>query len=197
VFSVEYRLAPEHRFPAAQDDVLAAYQWLLAAGRPGSTLALAGDSAGGNLVFSLALRLRDLGLPTPACIVAFSPWTDLAGRGESLHTNDGRCAMFHPQNIADFASATLGDVPADLPSVSPVYADLSRLPPVLIHVGSTELLLDDARRVHQGLLKAGGSSQLEVFDDVAHCWQMLAGWIPEATASVQRAAQFIGECLPG
>jgi len=198
VFSVDYRLAPEHRFPAAHDDVLAAYEWLLTTGVPSSAVALAGESAGGNLVLSLGVRLRDQQLPAPACIVAFSPWTDLAGAGHSVRANDGRCAMFRPENIADFAAATLGGAePADSPAASPVYADLAELPPVLLHVGSTELLLDDARRVHDRIRATGGPSQLEIFDDVPHGWQMLAPLMPEATASLQAAATFIGQHIEG
>jgi acetyl esterase/lipase len=191
VFSVEYRLAPEHRFPAAHDDVLAAYEWLLATGVASSAVALAGDSAGGNLVLTLGVRLRDAQRPTPACIVAFSPWTDLAGTGRSLVANDGRCAMFRPENIAGFAGAALGTAPAAAPAASPVYADLQGLPPTLLHVGSTELLLDDARRVHERIAAAGGVSRLEIFEDVPHCWQMFVPFVPEATASLRDAATFI------
>ena len=191
VFSVEYRLAPEHPFPAAQDDVLVAYEWLLASGIPSPAVALAGDSAGGNLVLALAVRLRELNRPAPECVIAFSPWTDLAGTGLSMHSNDGRCAMFRPENIAAFAAAARGPVPVDAPAVSPIYADLSRLPPVLLHVGSTELLLDDARTVHHRIQATGGVSELQVYEDVPHGWQMLVPLVPEATASLRGAAMFI------
>lgn len=193
VLSVEYRLAPEHRFPAAHDDVLAAYEWLLATGMLASTIAVVGDSAGGNLSLALGVRLRDQQRPGPGCIVAFSPWTDLAGTGASVHANDGRCAMFRPENMRDFAKATLGATPADTPAASPVYADLSRLPAVLLHVGSTELLLDDARRVHSRICGSGGRCHLEIFEDMAHCWQMLAPFVPEATSSLRAAAMFISQ----
>lgn len=194
VLSVDYRLAPEHRFPAAHEDVLAAYEWLLATGTPASSIAVVGDSAGGNLALALGVRLRDRQRPLPGCIILFSPWTDLAGAGKSVHTNDGRCAMFRPENIRDFAAATMAtSTPADTPAASPVYADLSRLPPVLLHVGSTELLLDDAQRVHDRIRAAGGQSHLQVFDDVAHCWQMLVPFVPEATASLRAAAIFVDQ----
>ncbi|MBA3271398.1 MAG: alpha/beta hydrolase, partial [Acidobacteria bacterium] len=195
VFSVEYRLAPEHRFPAAHDDVLAAYEWLLSTGTTSSGVALAGDSAGGNLVLALAVRLRDQSLPAPACVVAFSPWSDLAGTGASVQSNDGRCAMFRSENIVDFAAATLGAAPPSAPAVSPVYADLHGLPSALLHVGSTELLLDDARRVHEGIRAAGGASRLEIYADVPHCWQMLVPFVPEARRSLRDAAAFITQSI--
>jgi acetyl esterase/lipase len=193
VFSLDYRLAPEHRLPAAHDDVLAAYEWLLETGVPSTSIALAGDSAGGNLAFGLAIRLRDEQRPAPACIVAFSPWTDLTGSGNSVRANDGRCAMFRTENVAQFAAAALGEASADRPAVSPVYADLHGLPPVLLHVGATEILLDDSRRMHERIRAAGGSSRLEIYDDVPHCWQMLVGLVPEATNSLRDAAKFIAE----
>lgn len=192
VFSLNYRLAPEHRYPAALDDAVAAYEWLLGQqGIPASAISLAGDSAGGGLVLGVLLRARAAGLPLPACAVCFSPWTDLAGAGESRLFNDGRCAMFRPENINEFAPVYLGDASPQDSYASPVYADLGGLPPLLLQVGSTELLLDDARRVHDKIQAAGGASQLEIYDDVAHCWQMLDGLVPEARIALRQAASFI------
>jgi acetyl esterase/lipase len=191
VFSLDYRLAPEHRFPAALDDAVAAYRWLLGRGAPGQTLALAGDSAGGGLVLATLLRARDEGLPPPSCAVCFSPWTDLAGTSASARSNDGRCAMFRPENIAEFAAAYLGGAPPTGPYQSPAFADLRGLPPLLLQVGSDELLLDDARRVHEQVLAAAGDSRLEVYEGVPHCWQMLDGFVPEARVALRRAAEFI------
>jgi len=148
VFSFNYRLAPEDRFPAALDDALAAYQWLLKQGLPANSISFAGDSAGGGLLLSTLVRARDAGLPLPACGVCFSAWTDLAGTGASVHDNDGRCVMFYPANIAEFATAYLGDGSPFDASASPLLADLKGLPPLLLQVDSTELLLDDSRRVH-------------------------------------------------
>ncbi|MBA2340033.1 MAG: alpha/beta hydrolase [Pyrinomonadaceae bacterium] len=192
VFSINYRLAPEHRFPAALDDAVAAYRWLLEhEGMPASAISLAGDSAGGGLVLGILLRARDGGLPLPACGVCFSPWTDLAGTGASVRSNDGRCAMFHTENIAEFADAYLGNASPQELYASPAFADLSGLPPVLLQVGSTELLLDDARRVHHKISEAGGCSELEVYDNMAHCWQMLDGFVPEARRALRQASEFI------
>jgi acetyl esterase/lipase len=197
VFSADYRTAPEARFPAAFEDVASVYQWLLTEGAPGAQVALAGESAGGGLVLALALHARESGWPAPACVAALSPWTDLAGTGTSLRTNDGRCAMFHPENIPAFASAYLDRAPADDPRASPLYAEWRGLPPVLLQVGSTELLLDDARRVHERIVTAGGASRLTVYDDMVHGWQLLAPLVPEARAAVREVADFVGAHLAG
>jgi acetyl esterase/lipase len=194
VFSLDYRLAPEHRYPAALDDAVAAYNWLLTReGIPASAISFAGDSAGGGLVLASLLRVRDAGVPPPACAVCFSPWTDLAGTGASQRFNDGRCAMFRTGNANECAQVYLGDASPREPYASPAYADLAGLPPLLLQVGSTELLLDDARRVHEKIQAANGSSRLEIYEDVAHCWQMLDGFVPEARAALRQAASFIRE----
>src|SRR5947209_4914406 len=131
VFSLDYRLAPENRFPAALDDAVAAYRWLLEQGLPANAVSFVGDSAGGGLVLSLLLRARETGLPLPSCGVCFSAWTDLAGTGASVRFNDGRCAMFRTGNIAEFAAAYLGDQSPFDSYASPAHADLSGLPPLL------------------------------------------------------------------
>jgi acetyl esterase/lipase len=191
VFSLDYRLAPEHRFPAALEDVLSAYRWLAETVAP-EPIALAADSAGGNLVLGAARVICDQErYSSPRCIVAFSPWTDLAGTGRSATTNDGQDPMFHSANLAEFAEAYLGGAPATLPAASPVHASMTGLPPVLLHVGSSEILLDDSCRVHEALCAAGGRSELKVFERVPHCWQLLAPVLPEATASLAEAASFI------
>lgn len=194
VFSADYRLAPEARYPAALDDAVAAYRWLLDQGVAPASASVAGDSAGGGLALALLLRARDEGLPMPACGVFFSPWTDLAGAGRSVRANDGRCAMFRTPNIAEFAAAYLGAASAFDSYASPAHAtDFTNLPPALLQVGSTELLLDDARAVHEKINAAGGASRLEVYEDVMHCWQMLDGLVPEARAALKSAADFINE----
>ena len=196
VFSLDYRLAPENKFPAAVEDVVAAYRWIVEKqGAPANRIAVGGDSAGGGLTLALLLKARDDGLPQPACAVCFSPWTDLTGGGKSIKSNDGRCAMFTPENIDDFAAAYLGDASPLEPLASPAYSDLNGLPPLLFHVSSTELLLDDSRRVHVAVQEAGGSSRIEIYEDVCHAWQMLAGVVPEARQSLKDAADFIGRHL--
>lgn len=191
VFSADYRLAPEARFPAALDDVIATYRWLVTEGAPGHRVALAGDSAGGGLALALAVHARDAGWPAPSCLVLLSPWTDLRGTGDSVRANDGRCAMFRPESIPAFAAVYLAGAPGDDPRASPLHADLARLPPVLLQVGSTELLLDDARRVHERILAAGGTSHLTEYDDVMHDWHLATPFVPEARAALREVAAFV------
>lgn len=191
VFGLDYRVAPEHRFPAALDDAVAAYQWLLEQGVTADSIAVAGDSAGGGLTLALLLRAKDVGLPLPACAVCFSAWTDLAGTGASVRLNDGRCAMFRTENIAEFAGVYLGGRSPFEAYASPAHADLSGLPPLLLQVGSTELLSDDSQLVHDKIQEANGVSRMEIYEDVFHCWQMLDGVVPEARVALRQAAEFI------
>jgi epsilon-lactone hydrolase len=191
VFSIEYRLAPEHPFPAGLDDLVTGYKWLLKQETSADRISVAGDSAGGSLALSLLMRLRDEAVPLPSSAVCFSPWTDLAGTGDSIEGNSGKCAMFWPENMKEFSDVYLFDGSGDVTSASPIHGDARNLPPVLFQVGSTELLLDDSRRMHEKILAAGGESKLEVYDGVFHCWQMLDGILPEARAALTSAAEFI------
>jgi acetyl esterase/lipase len=190
VFSLDYRLAPERPFPAAYDDAIAAYSWL---SRQEDSIAVAGDSAGGGLALALLAAARDLALVRPACGVLFSPWTDLAGTGESGRVNAGRCAMFEPANGEQFARAYLGTESPSDPRASPLFQDLGALPPVLLEVGETAVLLDDSRRVDERIRSMGGESFLNVLPNVSHGWQLLDGIVPEARESLVRAAAFIGQ----
>lgn len=191
VFSVDYRLAPEHRFPAGPEDVFNAYLWLLEQNVRPEKLAVAGDSAGGGLTLSLLLRLRDERLPLPACAVCFSPWADLTGKSASHEANGDADDMFYPENNDEFAHAYLGDAAVDAPYASPVFGEFENFPPVLFQVGSTEMLVDDSRVIHEKILQTGGESRLEIYDDIFHCWQMLSGVVPEAGRSLRQAAEFI------
>ncbi len=194
VFSADYRRAPEARFPAALDDVIAAYQFVLANLSVGEPVAIAGDSAGGGLALALAMHARDAGLTQPSCVVLFSPWTDLEGTGESLKSNDGKCAMFRPGNIAQFAKVYLGDASPRNPKASPLFGAVSNLPPVQFHVGITELLLDDSVRVHERILQTGGSSEL-LYNDSFHGMQVVTPLLPEARESIQAASEFLVQHL--
>jgi monoterpene epsilon-lactone hydrolase len=191
VFSLDYRLAPENRFPAAVEDVYNAFKWL-AERTEASRIAVAGDSAGGGLVLSLILKLRQNGSPLPACAVCFSPWADLTGSGESVKTNAKADRMFYPETEHQFARAYLAKE-SDATNIlaSPVFADFEGFPPVLFQVGSTEILVDDSRRIHEKILAAGGTSEMQIYDDVFHTWQMAVGLLPEADTAIRRAAEFI------
>jgi acetyl esterase/lipase len=190
VFSLDYRLGPEHPFPAAVDDASAAYQWLLKNGSRPEQISLAGDSAGGGLVVATLLRLRREKLPLPACAVCICPWVDLTG--EFSYRNAGTCAMFRPTDIANFAALYLNGAPAQSEEASPLFADLSGLPPLLIQVSDAEMLFDDALRLHEKAGNCGLKSRLRAYPGLPHDWHLAAGLIPEAFTAIQEAASFIG-----
>jgi monoterpene epsilon-lactone hydrolase len=196
VLGLRYRLAPAHRFPAALDDAVTAYQWLLEQGTPAHALTLAGDSAGGGLLLATLARARDEGLPPAAGAVCFSPWTDLAASGASLQRADGRNPAPGADVVAASARLYLGEASPSNPYASPVFADLGGLPPVLFQVGSTETLLDDTLRVHTRIQAAGGPSTLHVFDGLFHVWQLLDGLVPEARLALREAADFLNAHSP-
>ncbi|HEX4639899.1 MAG TPA: alpha/beta hydrolase, partial [Chthoniobacterales bacterium] len=140
VVGLDYRLAPEHRFPAGLDDAVAGYRWLLANGVDPQSMAIVGDSAGGGMTLALALRLRDAGEPMPACLVCLSPWTDMTGSGDSIIANSQRDPMFVAEDIQRYAAIYLGDHSPQDPLASPLFANLRGLPPTLIQVGRNEVL---------------------------------------------------------
>lgn len=191
VYAPDYRLAPEHPFPAALDDAVAVYRALLARGIVPGRILLGGESAGGALVLSLMLRLRELGLPLPAAAVTFSPWTDLAATGASLQANSTRDAMFDGATVARTAQLYLGEASPRDPLASPLFADLAGLPPLLIHVGADEVLRDDSTRLAARARAAGMLVELETWPVVPHGWQVFQGLIPEAGRSVEQAAAFL------
>jgi len=191
LFALDYRLAPEHPFPAALDDALAAWRALVASGMAPSRIVVAGDSAGGGLALALLVELRDAGQEMPAAGVLLSPWTDLAVTGKSIVTNDAADPLFFGRWVAPIARHYLGDTPATDPLVSPVYADLTGLPPLLIQVGDTEVLLDDSRRVAENATRAGVTAMLRIWPGVPHGWQIFAPILPEARAALREASVFI------
>ncbi|MFC0398238.1 alpha/beta hydrolase [Paraburkholderia rhizosphaerae] len=191
VFSLDYRRAPEHRFPGALDDTLAAYRRLIAAGASPQSLVLAGDSAGGGLALAALVALRDAGEALPAGALLFSPWTDLAATGASIMSNDGADPMFCGASIARAAKLYLGDTPATHPYASPLYADLQNLPPLFIQAGSTEVLLDDARRVAERAIQAGVAVEVKIWTKMPHAWQLWVPFLPEARHALDDAAHFV------
>jgi acetyl esterase/lipase len=191
LFALDYRLAPEHPFPAALEDALAAYRVLRADGLSPSHIVVAGDSAGGGLALALLVALRDAGATLPAAAILFSPWTDLAATGNSIRDNDAADAMFFGAWLGPEARHYLADTPATNKLASPVYADLAGLPPMLIQVGDGEVLLDDSRRVAENARQAGVAVTLQIWPRVPHGWQVFAPILPEARAALRAAATFI------
>jgi monoterpene epsilon-lactone hydrolase len=188
---IEYRLAPEHRFPDALDDVCAAYRALLHDGIPARGIVVAGDSAGGNLALALLVALRDAGEPLPAGAVCLSPVTDLAGTGASMRTKAASDPVLSPTLAVDLTAAYAGDHDPREPLISPLYADLRGLPPVLLHVGSDEILLDDSTRFAERARAAGVDTQLVVWPGLWHVFQVYAQALPEALQSIEQIGAFV------
>lgn len=190
---LSYRLSPEHRYPAALDDCIAAYRWLLAQGFEAGRIILAGDSAGGNLTLALLLRARDEGLPSPAGAVALSPVADFTFSGDSVQRNDGVDDMFSADMMDALIPVYLAQAALRThPHVSPVFGDYADMPPLLLVVGSTELLLDDSVRVAHRC----PSAQLLVWHGMPHVFPGF-DFLPEAREATQRIGLFMRGCFNG
>jgi acetyl esterase/lipase len=189
--AIDYRLAPEHPFPAAVEDATAAYRWLLAQGYKPGKIVIAGDSAGGGLTIVLLLAIRDAGLPMPAGAVPISPWTDLEGTGESVHTRAARDVMVNMENLTSSAKQYYGTHDPKDPLVSPVHGNFRGLPPMLIQVGDAEILLDDATRVAKSAKAAGVDVELEVWDEMPHVWHVFAKLLPEGQQAIDKIGKFV------
>lgn len=189
VFVLDYRLAPEHPFPAAADDVIAAYHWLLETRDP-HNIVLAGDSAGAGLCLSLLVQIKDAGLPMPAAAVLLSPYSDLSTTGVSLDSNSDSCAMFSGDSIRRAAATYLAGADARAPRASPLFADYSGFPPLLIYVSDSEVLRDDGIRVAEKAAVAGVTTELQIWRGQPHVWPLFVPQLPEAVTVLDEMARF-------
>jgi acetyl esterase/lipase len=190
VFSLDYRLAPEHPCPAALDDAKAAYRWLCDQGVSPRHIAVAGDSAGAGLAVALLHALRSDGDPPPAAAVCYCPFVDLTLGGRSVESNADSEVMFDASAYRRAARAYAGDLPRDDLRVSPLFGDMSDLPPLLIFASTSELLLDDARRLASAVRRDGGIAELRLQRGLAHAWPVFP-ILPEARAAVRATTQFL------
>jgi acetyl esterase/lipase len=191
VLLLDYRLAPEHPFPAAVDDTATAWRWLLKQGFANTKLVIAGDSAGGGLTIATLVNLRDRKLGLPACAVAISPWVDLEGVGTSMTARSEQDPMVQKAGLGWMADMYLAGKDARTPLAAPLHADLKDLPPVLVQVGTAETLLDDATRIAERLHRAGGEVKLSVWPNMLHVFPLFAPILSEGMEGCREIGQFI------
>jgi epsilon-lactone hydrolase len=193
VLGLNYRLAPEHPFPAAVDDAVAAYRFLLGQGAKPSRIAIAGDSAGGGLAAATLVAIRDAKLPNPGAGVLLSPWIDMEGIGESMTTRIDKDPAIRKEGLVQMAQAYLQGKDPRTPLAAPLYANLQELPPLLIQVGDAEVLLDDSTRLTDHARAAGVHTKLEVWPEMIHVWHLFASFLPEGQQAIDGLGKFIVE----
>ena len=193
--AVDYRLAPEHPFPAAVDDAVAAYQWLLDSGTPPDRIFFAGDSAGGGLVVATMLRCKARNIPLPRAAVLFSPFADMGTTGQSLVDNRDRDFVVTEGMAPGMAETYLAGADAASPEASPIYGDLAGLPPILIQVSSHEALLDDSLRLLRAAILVDVQVHLRVYQGLPHVWQLFTGVLDEGQAALEEAGAFFDKHL--
>ncbi len=189
--TMDYRLAPENPFPAAVDDAVAAYRALLAQGTSPGSIAIAGDSAGGGLTVAMLIAARDAGLPMPAAALAISPWADLACAGASMSTRAAQDPALNRDGLLAMAGLYLNGASPQSELASPLYGNLAGLPPLLIQVGSAEVLLDDSIRLAARAAEADVSVQLEVWPRMPHVWHAFAFQLSEGRDAIRAAGNFL------
>ena len=195
VLSADYRLAPEHPHPACVEDAVAAVDHALAEGIDPKRLAVGGDSAGGGLTLACLIALRDRGGPLPAAGCLISAWTDLTGSGDSTKTRTEEDPMVKPADLALMAESYVAGGDPKAPLASPLFADLSGLPPLLAQVGTAEILLDDSTRLAERARAAGVEVELRIWEDMFHVWHAFAEMLPEGVQAVEELAGFLEERL--
>lgn len=188
---LDYRLAPEHTFPAQIEDAIAAHRWLRGRGYTPAHTATAGDSAGGNLAITSVLKLRDLGEPLPAAVIAISPWLDMEARGESFETNADSDVLVSRELSLNMSGTYLGNASRSDPLANPLHANLAGFPPVFVTVGDAEALMADGEHFAQRAKAAGVASELEYGRGQQHIYQIMAGRSSEADASVAAMAAWL------
>src|SRR5262252_181351 len=191
VLVIDYRLAPEHPFPAAVDDAAKAWRWLIQQGLAPGRLAIAGDSAGGGLTIATLVNLRDQKLGLPACAVAISPWIDLEGMGNSITARAAQDPMVQREGLLWMAGMYLGGKDPKTPLAAPLHADLKGLPPTLVQVGTAETLLDDATRLAEKLHQAGGDVRLAIWPNMLHVFPFFAPILSEGRDGCLEIGTFI------
>ena len=193
VLSLNYRLAPEHPFPAPVDDAVAAYRWLLGQGIQAANIAIAGDSAGGGLALAALIAIRDAGEPLPAAGIGISPWVDMEGTGESMTTRAAVDPVVQKEGLLGMAKLYLGGADPKDPLAAPLHANLAGLPPLLIQVGDAETLLDDATRITERAQKADVDVTLKIWDEMPHVWHLFAPILPEGQQAIEEIGAFFKE----
>lgn len=193
--AVDYRLAPEHPYPAAVDDAVTAYQWLLDSGTPADRIFFAGDSAGGGLVVATMLRCKARDIPLPRAAVLFSPFADMGTTGQSLVDNRERDVVVTEGMAPGMAETYLAGADPRSPEASPIYGDLAGLPPILIQVSSHEVLLDDSLRLLRAAILVDVQVHLRVYQGLPHVWQLFTGLLDEGQAALEEAGAFLDKHL--
>jgi len=194
---IDYRLAPENPFPAAVEDAVTGYRWLLSTGIEANRVVIAGDSGGGGLTMATLIDLHDAGDALPAAAVCMSPWVDLTCAGGSLDSLAEQDLVVTKQWLQMLAAAYLAGADARTPLASPLFADLRGLPPILLQVGSAEILLGEVTTLAERAEAAGVPVTLDVWEDMFHFWQAFASVLPEGQQAIDRAGEFMRQHTPG